>query len=90
MTDTRVKAEKMQIEETQGRKFGKVRTYDEETGYYVTSVFPVLEENALREQAVTITEEMIRLMKENTHSENKKSNVKKVDSGTCNFRKHVL
>lgn len=80
----------MQLNGTEERKFIEVHTYDKETGYYVTSVFPVSEENALKEQAVSITEEIIRLMKDAAHSENGKPTVKKVNSGACSFRKRML
>ena len=75
MTEIRtleVKAETMQDEET---KFKEVRTYDAETGYLVISVFPVLDEEVLKEQSVSITEEMLYLIKESAFSGNCKRNV---------------
>ncbi|MDE7093916.1 MAG: hypothetical protein K2O52_03275 [Oscillospiraceae bacterium] len=47
----------------QGKKTKKIHTYDKETGYYITSIFPVLSQEECKEQAVNITEEIITLMK---------------------------
>ncbi|MBD5142438.1 MAG: hypothetical protein HDT22_02340 [Ruminococcus sp.] len=48
-----------------GKKTRKIHTYDKETGYHITSVFPVLSPEECKEQAVNITAEIIALMKEN-------------------------
>lgn len=72
MRETRtleVKAETIQDEEA---RFKEVSTYDAETGYLVISVFPVLDEEMLKEQSVSITEEMLCLMKESACSGNRK------------------
>ncbi|MDE6086930.1 MAG: hypothetical protein K2G25_00915 [Oscillospiraceae bacterium] len=45
-----------------GKKTRKINTYDKETGYHITSVFPVLNQEEYKEQAVSITEEIIALM----------------------------
>lgn len=45
-----------------GKETRKIHTYDKGTGYFITSVFPVLSSEECKEQAVSITEEIITLM----------------------------